>query len=144
MPQEAPLTVLCKEKGAVKQQPRTSFSFSESGFSQSTTVFRKIESKDDLIVTIHADADQLKETADTMIRIADMLNTNMEHIESLVVNLGFEWQGQAAAAYTAKILIVKKQFEALYGFLTDSSEVIRLIADEYEENEKNLITQMEV
>lgn len=93
---------------------------------------------------IYIDPEALKDTAGSLLTILSRLNENMDKIEKIVTDLGLEWQGQAEIVFTAKILFIRNQFKALSAFLTDYSEVIRLIAQEYEETEKQLTTKMEV
>ena len=95
-------------------------------------------------VNLYVETEQLKAKANEIKEIANQLNENMNRIESLVLNLGLEWQGTSEIAYAAKILFIKKQFETLYQFLIDYSDAIMSIANEYEETEKQLIKELNI
>ena len=94
-------------------------------------------------MNILVDTEQLKEKANSIAEIAYELNENMNKIENLILNLGVEWHGKSEIAFTAKILFVKTQFEALYNFFIDCSETIKAVANEYDNTESQLLSQME-
>ena len=93
-------------------------------------------------MNIFVDTELLKEKANSVMEVAYELNENMNRIENLVLNLGVEWHGKSEIAFTAKILFVKKQFEALNDFFMDYSETIKAIVNEYENTEIQLLSQM--
>ena len=95
-------------------------------------------------MSLYVETENLKKQADAMLDIAAEMRTNFTAIENLVLALGTQWQGKAELEYTAKILFVKKQFEALYNFLVDYAQVVHAAVEEYEEVEKIIITKMEV
>ncbi|MGN1419679.1 MAG: WXG100 family type VII secretion target [Acutalibacteraceae bacterium] len=104
----------------------------------------KLNKDVELFLNIFVDTEQMKGKADAVLNVAYELNENMNRIENLVLNLGCEWQGESERAFAAKILFVRKQFEALYGFLVDYAEVIKCAANDYENTENQILSQMEV
>lgn len=93
-------------------------------------------------MNIFVDTELLKEKANSVMEVAYELNENMNRIENLILNLGTDWHGKSEVAFTAKILFVKKQFEALNDFFMDYSETIKAIVYEYENTETQLLSQM--
>lgn len=94
-------------------------------------------------MNIYIETDRLLSKAENMKETANFLKENMERIEKLIINLDTVWHGEAASIYIAKILFVKKQFETLYEFIMEYTEVICSIVREYENIEKELLFKME-
>ncbi len=89
------------------------------------------------------DVDALLRCSDSLSNVNYELQTNMNNIENLVLGLGSEWQGQTAKAYENNILIVKKQFEYLNKYIEEYTQVLKTIAAEYAETEKNITMRLE-
>lgn len=94
-------------------------------------------------MNIYIETDRLLGKAESMRETANYLKENMGRIENLIINLDTVWQGEAGRAYIAKILFVKKQFEALYDFIMEYAEVICSIVKDYENIEKEITFKME-
>ena len=95
-------------------------------------------------MNIYISPDELKRKANEIAVCASTMNENMIRIQNLILGLGVEWQGNAEKAFTAKLLFVKQQFDFLYDSFIDLSETITVIAGEYEETERQLLSKMEV
>lgn len=93
---------------------------------------------------IEINVDGLEKNAIEIQRIVSELKTNMNHIENIVMSVEGEWQGAAELAYVAKILYLKKEFNLLYDFMIDFSQVLSTIANDYNELENNLKKKMEL
>ena len=93
---------------------------------------------------ISIDVDEMINRANAIEKISEELQMNMRNIEQLILNLGFEWQGNAELAYTAKILYIKKQFVSMYDLINDYSIVLKTAANDYKEVETTIKNQLEV
>lgn len=93
---------------------------------------------------ISVDVDEMINRANIIEEIAEELQINMHNIEKLILDLGFEWQGNAELAYTAKLLFIKKQFEILYSFIIEYMQIIYSIVNDYENIENELLSKWEV
>lgn len=92
---------------------------------------------------IYVNPDGLIDAAHEIRQMLDYLDSNIYNIENLVNNLGTEWQGKSALAYTAKIYYIKKQYKNMYDFIYNYSIALESIANEYIENENNIKKHME-
>lgn len=92
---------------------------------------------------ISIDIDEMINKIDIIEKIADDLQTNMQNIEQLIMDLGFDWQGKAELAYTAKILYIKKQFNSMYDFIIDYSIALKGIVNDYKVLESTIENQLE-
>ena len=93
---------------------------------------------------ISIDIDEMIKKANALENIAAELQTNMQSIEKLILDLGYEWQGNAELAYTAKILYIKKQFYALHDLINEYSLFLKAVANDYKEVETAIKNQLEV
>lgn len=63
---------------------------------------------------------------------------NMKQIEQFVYSMEGEWQGDAQRAFAGKILYIKEQFQPLFRFLQELTELLKIQAELYEEQEDNI------
>lgn len=70
--------------------------------------------------------------------ICSELNSNMDQIESAVLSIGNEWQGESERAFVAKIIYVRQQFSGITKFLEDYADILDTFSYKYEEHDKDL------
>lgn len=95
-------------------------------------------------MNIYINLQELYERISQLENVNEMLLSNMNNIEKLVLDLGYEWQGKSALVYQAKILVIKKQYQILNSFITDYCNCVKSVISDYEELEKTIKQQMEV
>lgn len=63
-------------------------------------------------------------------------------IESLVLSVGADWQGDAERAFASKIVYLKKHFERLEEFFEEFSVFFEKFSEKYEEIERSVINEL--
>lgn len=70
------------------------------------------------------------------------LEDYMNQIESVVLSIGNEWQGDAERAYTARLLYIRQEFRGITGFLEGYAELLETISAKYEAYDKELSSKI--
>lgn len=88
--------------------------------------------------------DKLQSSATDIIFYNNELRNQMEQIEMLILSLNGDWQGDAERAFAGRILYVKNQFDHIYQFFDDYAELLKKLAAEYEENDKEISSKIQL
>ena len=93
-------------------------------------------------MNIYVDTLQLIEKSNEIKMINAELANVMQRIEQTLLFSRGEWQGVAGSAFFENILDAKKQFENIESFFNDYADMLRGFAFEYEQQEHNLISKI--
>jgi WXG100 family type VII secretion target len=88
--------------------------------------------------------DKMESAASDILLLNNELCNQMEQIESLVLLLNGDWQGEAEKTYASRILYVKNQFSHISHFFEDYAHLLRALAIKYEENDKDISSKIQL
>ena len=88
--------------------------------------------------------DKLQSSATDIIFYNNELRNQMEQIEMLILSLNGDWQGDAERAFAGRILYVKNQFDHIFQFFDDYAELLKKLAAEYEESDKEISSKIQL
>lgn len=91
---------------------------------------------------ICSDPIQMRNKSNDIRTVSSELQNIMGQIETLVLSVNGQWQGDAERAYASRILFVKKEFSHIMSFFEDYSSLLELFADEYDEFDTSLASKI--
>ncbi len=91
---------------------------------------------------VSVNTDELRERCSELRAVCNDLNGNMNRIETAVLSIGNEWQGESERAFVAKLLYIRQQFNDLTNFIEDCTNLMETFATQYEEHDKELSSKI--
>ena len=88
--------------------------------------------------------DKLQSNASEILFLKDELCSQMEQIESLILSLNGDWQGEAEKAFASRILYVKSQFSHISQFFEDYANLLKDFSVKYEENDNDISLKIQL
>lgn len=74
--------------------------------------------------------------------LKEEIHNEYNQIESLVLSVGADWQGDAERAFASKIVYLKKHFERLEEFFEELCAFFEKFSEKYEEIERSVINEL--
>ncbi len=79
-----------------------------------------------------------------IVGLTEELKKQMQQIETLVLSVNGEWQGEAEAAFANKIIYVKNQFVKLTDFFEEYAKMLDQFATDYQKYDEDIASKIKL
>ena len=93
-------------------------------------------------MVIYADTAEMREMSGELHQIRTELENYMNEIETVVLSIGTEWQGNAERAYTAQLIFLRRQFNGMIRFLEEYAGLLESFSSDYETYDRELSSKI--